>query len=232
MSHQLQINAELKTGQEQLSQGLEQLSERVEAIEATNAQVADVISRALEATQTKLIEGFTLKFIQSLDGPTNYIKRSVEGNGQQLERAEQQTADLEEKIRTCQAGMSGLLDEATGKLAETFESQHARNEASIKQFSDKTAAINVAAMKIAEVNRICEKFKQDYEQTATLAKISMKHASNTLDDLVVQLHGEAENQRAQNLKAQRTRYILFIVIAFMAGALFTLLIVLLALLLK
>jgi phosphoribosylanthranilate isomerase len=60
----------------------------------------------------------------------------------------------------------------------------------------------------------------------------MKHASNTLDDLVVQLHGEAENQRAQNLKAQRTRYILFIVIAFMAGALFTLLIVLLALLLK
>lgn len=228
MSSQLQVISDLKIG-------LEQLSQRVEAVEATNAQeLAAIISRELEVTRRELIEGFTGKFAVALLESTNTIKRSVEENRQQLEGAEQQTADLEGKLIAFRAEVSGLLDDAAGRLAGMFENHHARSGASLVTFSDKANAVGVAAMKIAEAVRLCENFKHDYEKTVTLAKHSMKFTRDTLDDLVVQLRGEVESikQQAATLEARRTRYILFIASALVIGILFGVLIVLIALLLK
>jgi len=228
MSNQLQVISDLKIG-------LEQLSQRVEAVEATNAQeLAAFIRSELEVTRRVLIEGFTGKFAVALLESTNTIKRSVEDNHQQLERAEQQTADLEEKIRTFRAEISGLLDDAAVRLAGTFESHHARSEASLVPFADKADTVGGAANKIAEAARLCGKFKHDFEQTATQAEHSMKFQTETIDDLVVQLRGEVESiiQQAETLEARRTRYILFIAGALVIGILFGVLIVLIALLLK
>lgn len=223
MSNQLQVISDLKTG-------LEQLSERVEAVEATNAQeLVAFISRELEVTREKLIEGFTGKFAVVLLESTNAIKRSVENNHQQLERAEQQTADLEEKIRIFRAEISGLLDDAAGRLNGTFESHHARSEASLATFADKADTVGGAANKIAEAARLCGKFKHDFEQTATQARHSLQFQTETMDGLLTQLRGTVEsiNQKAEALDAKRTRRTLFIAGAFVLGLLVGVLIMLL-----
>jgi ABC-type transporter Mla subunit MlaD len=225
MSNQLQVISDLKID-------LEQLSQRVEAVEATNAQeLAAIISRELEVTRRELIEGFTGKFAVALLESTNTIKRSVEENRQQLEGAEQQTADLEGKLIAFRAEVSELLDEAEGRLAVMFESHHARSEASLATFADKANAVGGAAMKIAEAAKLCGNFKRDYEETATTARHSLQFTTETIDGLLVQLRGEVENQRAQTLEAQRTRY-LFIAGAFVIGILSGVVIVSIPLLLK
>jgi hypothetical protein len=213
MSNQLQVISDLKIG-------LEQLSQRVEAVEATNAQeLATFISRELEVTRQQLIEGFTGKFAVALLESTNIIKRSVEENRQQLEGAEQQTADLEGKIRAFRAEVSGLLDEAAGRLAGIFESHHAKSEASLATFADKANTVGSAAMKIAEAAKLCGNFKHDYEQTATQARHSLQFTSETMDGLLAQLRGTVEsiNQKAEALDARRTKHTLFIVGAFVIG---------------
>jgi hypothetical protein len=223
MSNQLQVISDLKIG-------LEQLSQRVEAVEATNAQeLAAIISRELEVTRQQLIEGFTGKFAVALLESTNTIKRSVEENRQQLEGAEQQTADLEGRIRAFRAEVSRQLDDAAERLTKAFEGHHARSEASLATFSDKVNTVGSAAMKIAEAAKLCGNFKRDYEETATQARHSMKFTVETMDGLLVQLRGTVEsiNQKAEALEAQRTRYILFIAGALVIGILFGVLITLL-----
>jgi hypothetical protein len=223
MSNQLQVISDLKIG-------LEQLSQRVEAVEATNAQeLAAIISRELEVTRQQLIEGFTGKFAVALLESTNTIKRSVEDNRQQLAGAEQQTADLEERIRAFRVEISGLLDDAAGRLAGAFESHHARSEASLATFADKANVVGGAAMKIAEAAKLCGNFKHDYEQTATTARHSLQFQTETMDGLLTQLRGTVEsiNQKAEALDAKRTRRTLFIAGAFVLGILFGVLIMLL-----
>jgi ABC-type transporter Mla subunit MlaD len=223
MSNQLQVISDLKIG-------LEQLSQRVEAVEATNAQdLAAIISRELEVTRQQLIEGFTGKFAVALLESTNTIKRSVEENRQQLEGAEQQTADLEGKLIAFRAEVSGLLDDAAGRLAGMFESHHARSGASLTTFGEQANAVGVAAMKIAEAAKLCGNFKHDYEQTATQARHSLTFQTETMDGLLAQLRGTVEsiNQKAEALEARRTRYILFIAGALVIGILFGVLITLL-----
>lgn len=223
MSNQLQAIADLKVG-------LEQLSERVEAVEATNAQeLAAIIRSELEVTRQQLIEGFTGKFAVALLESTSTIKRSVEENRQQLAGAEQQTADLEGKLIAFRAEISGLLDDAAGRLTRAFESHHAKSEASLTTFGEQANTVGAAAMKIAEAVKLCGKFKHDYEETATQARHSLQFQTRTMDDLLTQLRGTVEsiNQKAEALDAGRTKRTLFIAGAFVLGLLAGVLIMLL-----
>jgi hypothetical protein len=223
MSNQLQAIADLKVG-------LEQLSERVEAVEATNAQeLVAFISKELEVTRQQLIEGFTGKFAVALLESTNIITQRVKDTHQQLEGAEQQTADLEGKVRAFREEVSKLLDEAAGRLAGAFESHHAKSEASLTTFADKADVVGRAAIKIAEAVRVCGNFKQEYEQTAAQARHSLQFQTETMDGLLTQLRGTVEsiNQKAEALDARRTRRTLFIAGAFVIGLLVGVLIMLL-----
>lgn len=220
MSNQLQVMSDLQAGQEDLSR-------RVEALEAVIREIVAAIGRELEVTRKDLIEGFTGKFAVVLLESTSAITRRVEENRQQLERAEQQTADLDERIRTFRAEIGGLLEEASGRLNGAFETHHARSESSLAAFSDKANAVSIAGMKMAEAARLCGNFKHDYEETATEARHSMEFTVDKLVDVLEQLRGVVEsiNQKAKALEALYIKWALFaggaFVIGLFAGVLFS-----------